>query len=50
MMQEFYDWGYRRGVFDRCNNKPHRNLNAWHEIARDGYEDAWESNEPRINL
>ena len=47
-MDYWYDWGYRHGVFDRCNSKTHANTSGWNELARDGYEDAWSTNEPRI--
>ena len=52
-----FDAGWRQGMFDRCNNQPHRygdwsgyniidnafNINYYH-----GYEDAWETYKPKI--
>lgn len=48
MLDYWYDWGYRRGVFDRCNGKDHAVTSGWSIFAADGYEDAWGSNTPRI--
>ena len=52
-----YDAGYRRGMFDKCNGKPHRygdwegyNLvdNEFNINYSHGYNDAYESNEVQI--
>ena len=46
-----YDFGWRRGVFDKCNGRPHYDFANVAEFDgwRIGYEDAWQANEVRIN-
>lgn len=42
---ENYDFGFRRGVFDKCNGKPMADVSNLEEIWRDGYLDGYEGNE-----
>ena len=52
-----YDDGYRRGMFDKCNGKPHRygDWSAYNTLDngfninyKHGYDDAYEQNEVRV--
>jgi hypothetical protein len=51
---EGYDQGWRLGTFDKCNNVARRvweNLadTTFNELFLDGYNEAYDSNEVRIN-
>lgn len=44
----WYDWGFRRGVFTRCNGLERPNRTDWNYAARDGFTDGYNANERRI--
>lgn len=53
-LHEPYDNGWRQGTFDKCNGRPRKTFEGcevtiYNVIYIDGYNDAYNSNEVRIN-
>lgn len=47
-IDSLYDYGFRRGTFDKCNGQPPRDVEGWGDIAVDGYNDGYNNNNVRI--